>query len=486
MRAAPLLALSLALARRWRTLSGPRVGLILPPGIAGTAANLALIFSGRTPVNLNPLLTPAAASSCMTLAGVDTVVTAAPLRKKFPAFPWPERTVLIENEISRLGPARLALALLRGFTTPVSRFAKGSPDDEAVLLFTSGSSGLPKGAVLTHRNILSNIAQVSETSVLRLDDRLLTALPLFHSFGLAMGLFFPLLTGKVFITVPSSLEYSKLAEAARRDLPTVILSTPTFLSGYTRRICRDAFGTLRLAVTGAEKLRPEIASAFRERFGCDVMEGYGLTEASPVAAFNMPNPARGPGADSIQCGSRPGSVGRLMPGLACRLLDPDTGAETTRHGILALRGPNVLSRYLGGVDAEKFLGGWYITGDIVRIDAGGFVFIEGRRSRFSKIGGEMVSHTAVEEAIARVLPPAEGLCDCVLGRPSPGKGEELVLLTTRDIDRASLASTLQRADMPNLWIPRDIIRIGRIPTLGTGKLDIASCLRLVETSLQRA
>jgi acyl-[acyl-carrier-protein]-phospholipid O-acyltransferase / long-chain-fatty-acid--[acyl-carrier-protein] ligase len=326
---------------------------------------------------------------------------------------------------------------------------KADPDVEAALLFTSGTSGLPKGVPLSNRNLVTNILQVSETGFVAKGDRLLTALPLFHSFGLTMGLLFPLVARRAIVTAPSPLDCDKLTEAARADAPTVLSATPTFLRHYLKRVPRDAFGTLRRVVSGAEKLPADLRVAFRVRFGCEILEGYGLTEASPAVSFNLPMPARGFGADTIEHGSREGSVGRLLPGIAMRLLDPETLAEMpgAQRGLLALRGGNLVAGYLGGQPRETFRDGWYVTGDIVRIDEEGFLFLEGRSSRFSKIGGEMVSHAAVEQAIAAAL-SSEGAQDCVIGVPCSEKGEELVLLTTRSLSRETLRRALASQATP--------------------------------------
>jgi len=340
---------------------------------------------------------------------------------------------------------------------------------------------LPKGVALSNRNLITNILQVSETGFVAKGDRLLTALPLFHSFGLTMGLLFPLVARRAIVTAPSPLDCDKLAESARADAPTVLLATPTFLRQYLKRVPRDAFGTLRRVVSGAEKLPADLRTAFRARFGCEVLEGYGLTEASPVVSLNLPMPARGVGADSIQYGSREGSAGRLLPGIAMRLLDAESLAEMPRaqRGLLALSGGNLVAGYLGGQAREKFRDGWYLTGDIVRIDEEGFLFLEGRSSRFSKIGGEMVSHAAVEQAIALAL-PSEGAQDCVIGVPCPDKGEELVLLTTRSLGRETLRRALASHAVPNLWMKCIVTQVAQLPALASGKLDLAACLKLVE------
>ncbi len=477
-----LLSLSWRLAVRWRkVLPEQRVGVILPPGLAGSLANLALVLAGKVPVNLNPTLSEEAARSCLDQADVTSIITAVEVTRKLPKFPWTAKVVTIDTEIAALSRNELLAAYVQVLLLPARllaarmRLPRTSPQDEAVVLFTSGTSGQPKGVALSHANILANYAQIADTSFLQKDDRLLSALPLFHSFGLTMGLFFPLLAGRTIITAPSPLDSDKLAEAARVGLPTVLLSTPTFLRSYIKRIPRDAFGTLRLAVAGAERLPAETAAAFHERFGCEVLEGYGLTEASPVVCLSVPHPPRGPGADSLQIGQREGSVGRLLPGVSMRLFDPETHEPSPTRGLMALRGANVVGHYLGGADPEKFREGWFFTGDIVRVDPEGFLFVEGRVSRFSKIGGEMVSHSAVETALAEALPGEAH--DCVLGVSCPEKGERLVLLTTRTLTKETMRERLA-GRIPNLWIPREIVRLDRLPTLASGKLNLAECRRL--------
>lgn len=477
-----LLTLGWRLAVRWRkNLPDQRIGVVLPPGLAGSLANLSLVLAGKVPVNLNPTLGEEATLACLRQAGVTCILTAEAVRRKLPKFPWTPDTLPIEAEIAALSRTELFLSAAQVLLLPgpflAARMALPSTplQEEAVLLFTSGSSGQPKGVPLTHANILANHAQIANTPFLQKDDRLLSALPLFHSFGLTMGLFFPLLAGRTVVTAPSPLDSDKLAEAARQGLPTVLLSTPTFLRGFIKRIPRDAFGTLRLAVAGAERLPAETASAFHSRFGCPVMEGYGLTEASPVVSLSLPHPACGPGAETVQLGHREGSVGRLLPGVALRLLDPETREPATGRGLLAVRGANIVSGYLDEEEEGKFRGGWFCTGDIVRVDAEGFLFLEGRSSRFSKIGGEMVSHAAVETAIAAAFPGEAQ--DCVIGLPCPDKGERLVLLTTRALTRETLRDGLS-GGLPNLWIPRAVIRQASLPGLASGKLNLAECRRI--------
>lgn len=471
-----VLGLALALGRRWRAIPEDRVGVILPPGLGGTLASLGLIFAGKTVVHLNPLVSAATAREILTDSGVHSVVTATPAVRRLPGFPWPANVLFIDRELKQMRWKGFWIAAAGVIPAGILRAFLRRPAAEAARLFTSGSSGRPKAVALTSSNILGNIRQIQETDFLRADDSLLSPLPLFHSFGLTVGLFLPLLSGRKLVTAPSPLDADAITAAGRAGSPTVLLATPTFLRGYLKRVPRDAFGTLRVVLTGAEPLPEKLAAEARERFGCEVLEGYGLTECSPCLAVNMPHPACGRAAHSMQSGWRAGSVGRLLPGIAARFLDPEThlprrGAD---RGVLAVRGTNVITAYAGATEGGKFADGWFVTGDVVRIDAEGFLFIEGRVSRFSKIGGEMVPHGTVEAAIREAFPEGE---HCVTARPHDGKGEELVVLTTADLPWAGIRAALQDR-LPNLWIPKIFVPVDTLPVLGSGKVDLAECRRL--------
>jgi acyl-[acyl-carrier-protein]-phospholipid O-acyltransferase/long-chain-fatty-acid--[acyl-carrier-protein] ligase len=487
-RRGDLLAEAILLSRKWRTgLIGKRVGVILPPGAGGTLAQLALLFAGKTPVNLNPTAGSAAVRSAIEQAGIESVVTCDAVRRRLREFPWPAQVIDLaaccerNSMMARLSwQGRVLLYSTRILAARIG-LPKQSPDDETILLFTSGSSGTPKGVSLTHRNLLGNVRQVAEVDFVRRDDTLLVSLPLFHSFGLTMGLLYPILRGNRIVAVSSPLDCDQIANAAEKEKATLLVATPTLLRMYLKRVRPEAFALLRLVATGAERLPEDLAEAFAKRFGCPVLEGYGLTETAPVAAVSLPHPARGLGANSVQAGFNAGSVGRLLPGLAYRFLDADSRhrvASETR-GVLALRGVNVVQGYLRPEDdSDRFRDGWFVTGDVASIDPNGFLHIEGRLSRFSKIAGEMIPHGAVEEAIAEAF-ESDGQ-DCVLGVPSAERGEELVLLTTRSIDRDSLRRRLNLAGLPNLWIPTRIVPVEKLPVLATGKLDLATCRRIIE------
>ncbi len=484
-----VLALSLTLAHRWRaSIPGRRVGVVLPPGIGGTVANLALVLAGKIPVNLNFTAGRAALESCLRRAKIETVICAGAMRTKIADFPWPAQTLDVEHEIETcdrfflLGWVAAVWLLPAPAIASLAGVPKKGDREEAALLFTSGSSGEPKGVVLSHRNILGNVSQFATTNLISRNDTLLGSLPLFHSFGFTVTFWYPVLRGVRLAALPSPLESRAIGETVRDERATVLLSTPTFLRAYVRKIEAGRFRSLRMMVTGAEKLPGDLMRAFQEKFQVPVMEGYGLTETSPVVSVNIPDP--GP---DLNTGTRAGSVGRLIPGMTARIVDPETHRSRSlfETGILHLRGPNVFCGYLS--DEEKtrqvLRDGWFITGDLARFDEDGFLFIEGRLSRFSKIGGEMVPHGTVEQAIVRAfgLEGSDSQPVVVVGVPDEAKGEALVLITTGEISTEALREKLAAAGLPNLWIPKVIRRVDKIPALASGKLDLKSCEALARS-----
>jgi acyl-[acyl-carrier-protein]-phospholipid O-acyltransferase/long-chain-fatty-acid--[acyl-carrier-protein] ligase len=261
---------------------------------------------------------------------------------------------------------------------------------------------------------------------------------------------------------------------------SLFVAAPTFLRGYLRKAEPEQLASLRLVVTGAEKLPPSLAEQFQKRFGKEIMEGYGLTETSPVVSVNLPDVSFGPRGPGIQHAHRAGSVGRMAPGIAAQIRDPDTGAKLSLYavGMLWLRGPNIFEGYLDDParTAEVIQDGWFRTGDLARFDEDGFLFIEGRLTRFSKIAGEMAPHETIEAKILEALGENAGeRLFMVTGVPDAAKGEALVLLSTVDLDMNELRGKLTALGLPNLWIPRTVRRIAALPILGTGKLDLKAC-----------
>ncbi len=482
---AAAIALSFHLKHKCR---GRRIGIVLPAGKGAVIANLAVTLADKTPVNLNFTAGRSSVEAALRIGEVRDCITARPVMKRLADFPWPMHLLHLDAELPALKPQiiawRLVVALL-----PAWALAKivGLPHigdrDEAMVLFTSGSSGEPKGVVLSHRNLLGNVSQFSLMLNLGKEDTVLACLPFFHSFGCTVTLWYPLIEGVRSVTYPNPLEISKNADLIERYKVTLFCSTPTFLRGYLRKVEPPQLTSLQLVVTGAEKLPMELADAFKERFGKDLLQGYGLTETSPVAAVNLPEPKASRPGDSVQPSSRRGSVGKLAPGMAARIRDPETDADLSLHdtGMLWLRGPNIFEGYLNDPKrtADVLVDRWFKTGDLGRFDEDGFLFIEGRMSRFSKIGGEMVPHEVVESKVAEVLDlPKDERLIAIASIPDEAKGEALVLLTARDIDPAELRKKLAATELPNLWIPRIVKRVDAIPILASGKLDLARCKEL--------
>lgn len=474
-----------------------RVGIVLPPGKGGALANLAVLLAGKVPVNINFTASHPAVQSAIRQADIDKFITADPFVRKVASFPWPPNRDLIYIErtlphltkkikrwflLSKVLPTQVIVKMLG--------LDKSKGDDEAVLLFTSGSSGEPKGVPLSHRNLLANVCQFSSRINLGNETRILGCLPLFHSFGITATLFFPFIEGINLVTYPNPLETKRLAELIQMHKINALITTPTFLRGYMRRIKPEQLASLQYCVTGAEKLPKSLADAFKEKFNIGILEGFGLTETSPATNLNLPN-LDGQGDAPVIESSRFGSVGKLLPGIAVKMTNPATEqpCPVTEQGSIWLKGANVFKGYLNNQEKtdEVIEDGWFNTGDVGRLDDDGFLFIEGRLSRFSKIGGEMVPHETIEAAITQTL----GLDKeterkiAVVGIPDPQKGEAIALLTTicgetRDQECIALRYQLMDQGIPSLWCPKVFIPVDEIPMLASGKLDLKSCKELAE------
>jgi acyl-[acyl-carrier-protein]-phospholipid O-acyltransferase/long-chain-fatty-acid--[acyl-carrier-protein] ligase len=482
-----LLGAGAALSRYLRReCAEKRIAIVLPASKGGVVANLAVVLAGKVPVGLNFTSGRHALERAEAIAGLTTAISAEAFAQRIPDFPWPENTIQLDQLLPKmkrqillwwlaaiLFPARI---LIRWLEVP-----KEGGHEEAVLLFTSGSSGDPKGVVLSHRNLVGNVAQFRIVLDATSKDLILASLPFFHSFGCTVTLWFPLIDGVRVLTYPNPLDAAKCAELIGRYQVTVVLAAPTFLRGYLRKAEAAQFESVRLTITGAEKLPRSLAEAFEERLQKPVFEGYGQTETSPVVSVNLPDPEPSNSGESVQPANRPGSVGKLVPGLAAQIRDPETGHKLSLHdsGMLWLRGVNIFEGYLNDPQrsAEVLQDGWLKTGDLGRFDEDGFLFIEGRLSRFSKIGGEMVPHETVEHKIISALGLShEGeRAIAITSVIDEAKGEALVLLATVSIDQPKLRAELQAAGVPNLWIPKNIMQVEQIPVLATGKLDLRRC-----------
>jgi acyl-[acyl-carrier-protein]-phospholipid O-acyltransferase/long-chain-fatty-acid--[acyl-carrier-protein] ligase len=487
-----LLGAAVALSRYLRKeFPDERIAIILPASKGSMVANLAVTLADKVPVDLNFTIGRAANESCCKRANLRVAISATQFMERLKDFPWPERVLKLDELMPRMKrqiifwwvmsivvPARLLLRLLK--------IPQQGGHREAVLLFTSGSTGEPKGVVISHRNVVGNVSQFQQLLDATKDDAILASLPFFHTFGSTVTLWYPLIEGVRIVTYPNPLEAAKNAALIERYKLTLLLATPTFLRGYLRKVEPDKLRSLRLVITGAEKLPPDLAKNFEERFKQKVFEGYGLTETSPVVSVNLPEPQPTRPGEQVQPSSRLGSVGKMAPGIAAEIREPETDRKLSLHqtGMLWLRGVNIFEGYLHDPErtADVLQNGWLKTGDLGRFDEDGFLYIEGRLSRFSKIGGEMVPHEAIESKIVDLL----GLSGrderpiAVMGVQDEAKGEALVLLSAVDVDLAELRSKLHDAGVPNLWIPKKVQRIESIPVLASGKLDLKKCKELAQ------
>ncbi|MBI1367342.1 MAG: MFS transporter [Planctomycetes bacterium] len=485
------LAGAIALARAMRThwANQKRVGLLLPPSIAAATANLAAALAGRTSVNLNYTAGPAAMTSAAQQAELTTVLTSrAFIEKAKLTIPKGVHPLFIEDLVTKISNSRRIGCLLLAWFARVKTIERlcgaDKPvtlDDEATIIFSSGSTGDPKGVVLTHFNIDSNVEAVAQIFPSRHGDHMLGILPLFHSFGY-MTMWLAINHDMAIVFHPNPLDADTVGRLVEKHRITVLIATPTFLQLYLRRVSPHAFGSLRVVLTGAEKLPARVSEAFEETFGIRPIEGYGATECSPVITASTLD-VRYEGV--FQAGSRRGSVGLPLPGVSVKLVDPESlaplPADGQTPGMLLVRGPNIMKGYLNRPDlTEKVMrDGWYVTGDMARIDDDGFVFITDRLSRFSKIGGEMVPHGKVEDA----LHDAANLTMqtfAVTAIPDAKKGERLAVLHTYDPAKIpELVEKLVAAGLPNLFIPRadQFLKVDALPLLGTGKLDLRELKR---------
>ena len=491
LKAGKLLAVAAALSRRIAaTIPDRRIGIVLPPSAGCCVANLAVLLAGKIPVNLNFTAGRAAIEASLRLGEVSTVLTAEAVQKKVASFPWPERTLDLRREILACGKPAIFKWLAAAWLLPGKLIANllGLPHEggreEAGLLFTSGTAGEPKGVPLSHRNILGNCAQISATGILPKEEALLACLPIFHSMGFTATLWYPILRGCRIVTIPSPLDTRKMAEVIAGQHVTVLVGAPTFLRPLLKKAERHEMSSLRFAVSGAEKMPVELHIAFKERFGVELLQGYGLTETTPVTNINMPESLKKMRGAEAHRGHRLGSVGRMLPGMTAKIVDSDTGEELplTSTGIVWFRGANIFSGYLKDEQKTRMAlrDGWFATGDLGRFDEEGFLYIEGRVSRFSKIGGEMVPHGTVEQKILEVyqIGQEERPQIVVIGVPDTTKGEAIVLLTAIEMNGDDLRERLFKAGLPNLWIPKIIRRVEQIPLLGSGKTDFRGCQRL--------
>ena len=461
------------------------VGLLLPPSVPSAVVNAAIPLCRRVPVNLNYTLSSDVLNHCIAEAGIRRVLTSRRVMEKLD-LKIDAEVVFLEDFREQVTLGDKIIGALQAVLLPVGLLARHcgiadlSDEDLFTIIFTSGSTGEPKGVMLTVGNIGSNIEAVDKIVHLGQRDVLLGILPFFHVFGYTITLWTVLTLPPKGIYHFSPLEAREVGKLCARHGATIVLATPTFLRGYWRRCDASDFEHVDVLVTGAERLPVELADAVEEKFGIRPIEGYGTTELSPLSAVNIPpSRARGNPGDGV----REGTIGRSIPGVDAKTVDRESGEDLPpdSEGMLLFRGPNVMKGYLNDPErtAAVMRGDWYTTGDIARIDKDGFIWITGRESRFSKIGGEMVPHLKIEDAITELLfgdHDEEHEKEVVVTAvPDVRKGERIVVLYTQlNQSPEEVCRKLAESGIPTLWIPSidSFHRVDEIPVLGTGKLDL--------------
>ncbi|MEL6112371.1 MAG: AMP-binding protein [Pseudomonadota bacterium] len=458
-----------------QTAPGENVGLMLPTGAGVLISCFALHATGRVPAMLNFTSGEKNLKLAGQAAEVKTVLTArkfievAKLHGLVENLSTVYNFLYLEDLKDQVGLTDKIKAVL-GPILPSLYTHHPQPDDNGVILFTSGTEGTPKGVVLSHKNVLANVAQISAHVDLEKDDIFFNPLPAFHCYGLTAGSLWPVISGHPVVFHPSPLQTKIIPKRIFETDSSVLFATDTFLQQYMRASDEGGMSSLRIAVCGAERVRDETRQAAERKFAFKVLEGYGVTEAAPVLAANQPEDIRN------------GTVGKLLPTVESRL-EPVGGLDA--GGRLFVRGPNVMKGYLFAEQPGKIQkrdpADWYDTGDVVTIDKEGYVSIRGRMKRFAKIGGEMISLTVVENCASAVWPDNMHAAAIV---PDPKKGEQIVLVTDqKEPERASLLRWAQSHGVPEIAVPKKIVSVDAIPVLGTGKTDFVSVTNLAKAAV---
>jgi acyl-[acyl-carrier-protein]-phospholipid O-acyltransferase/long-chain-fatty-acid--[acyl-carrier-protein] ligase len=470
------------------------IGIYLPPCAPAAIVNFAITLLGKIPVNLNYTVGKDVLDACMKLAEIDVTITSEKALLKFPARP-DGKLIMLEKLPAQISKKDKAIGFFLAKIAPNfvrSMFLAGlrdeKPDNIATIIFTSGSTGVPKGVVLSHYNILSNIWSVERHIGLEKDKGMLGILPFFHSFGFTVTLWATQLLGKTVALHHNPLEAKTVGKLLEQNPISLLVATPTFMANYLQRIEKHQFVNVRRVLLGAEKLPRDLADRIYAMLNIRALEGYGCTELSPVISANVDHDIP-KGDGSTVDGIREGSVGRAIPGTACKTVSPET-FEDLAHGetgLLAFKGPQVMQGYLNNKKAtdDAIRDGWYITGDIGRIDSDGFIFITDRLARFAKVGGEMVPLKGVEDAI-RVVCDIEPNALALVKLPDKTRGEKLVVChAPMPLEPREVVDKLNKSNMSKLWIPdsRSFVQVEEIPILGSGKTDYKTLEKIAENAL---
>ncbi|GGJ98623.1 acyl-[ACP]--phospholipid O-acyltransferase [Pseudomonas matsuisoli] len=503
LKAGEALSASIAMARRFAKLSPEQnVGVLLPTSNAGVLANMAALLAGKTIINLNYTASREALASALDQAQIRTVYTSQKFIQKLEQRGLPVSEVLAGRQLVMLEELRkdfskvemiatwVAVKVLPAFALKALFCKPVDPQSTAAILFSSGSEGMPKGVMLSHRNIMANIKQTSDVLNTEDHDVVMASLPLFHAFGLTVTQFLPLIEGLPLVAQPDPTDVVGVARAVATYKATIMCGTSTFLRLFARnkKVEPLMLASLRVVVAGAEKLSEDVREAFQLKFNKAIYEGYGATETAPVAAVNLPD-ALDVTYLQVQRGGKVGTVGMPLPGTSLKIVDPASFEElqTGDEGMILIGGPQVMTGYLNDPERTakviRELDGdrWYITGDKGRLDADGFLTIVDRYSRFAKIGGEMISLGAVEQVVKSAIadPDVEVMA---VNLPDDKKGERIVLLHEQQLDTAALKRALLEAGHNPLMLPSEWLKVDALPKLGTGKADIAGAKKLAAES----
>ena len=467
---------ALLLAARFRQYPERYLGIMLPTSAGCGLSILAALMAGKVPVMIN-YSTGAAenAEYAQRKCGFRVVVTSRTLLKRIncrevPGMVYVEdflAQATLREKLQAALTARLPAGLLQRYFV-----APASPDDTAVVLFTSGSEKDPKAVPLTHRNIFSNVRLCGEGFQCRAEDTLLAVLPLFHVFGLTATFWLPITIGMTIITYANPLDFKTVASIIREERPTLMLATPYFFMGYLRQAADGDFSSLRLAVAGADKVPDALREAFRTRHQVELYEGYGATETSPVISANFPG------------ANRPGSIGKPLAGMEVRVRDLDTDAELRpgQEGKIVVKGDSVMSGYLNDPEntAKSLVDGWYDTGDMGTFDEDGFLWHLGRRKRFIKVGGEMVSLVQVEAEMQKLI--AGDIECCAVEMPDAKRGATVGVAVTQPVDERAILSQLGK-QLPAIAVPKQFFVLDELPKMGSGKIDFRKTTERVRALL---
>lgn len=461
------------------------IGVLLPPSVAAVIANASIGFCGKAAVNLNYTFTSDRVQQCLSQCAITHVVSSRAFLKRRP-FEISSEIVCMEDLASQATVwdktwcGALAYLLPAFLLDRLLGLNRTQADDLMAVLFTSGTTAAPKGVMLSHGNLAASIEAIRKIFRVERTDVVLGVLPFFHAFGYSATFWLPMTLDMAAVYHFDPFAAKAIGALSSKYQVTVLFATPTFLKLYQRRCGEDQFASLDLAITGAERLDKQLTQAFADKFGVTPVEGYGTTELSPWAAVNVPNHRS---LSATKPTEKQGSVGPPVPGVQIKIVDPEThiAVANGEQGLLLVRGANVMLGYLNMPEktAEVIRDGWYDTGDFATLGSDGFLAITGRQHRFSKIGGEMVPHAAVEDAISQLLNSTshdDDRCVAVTATPDANKGERLIVLHTSLVDTSApeIAKQLFDKGFPALWIPKpaDFIEVNELPTTSLGKLDL--------------